>query len=460
MHLTRKTAVIGTALATTALTLSSFGVVAQDDMASTGYAELDQAMAGEFAGTTVTMQTQWVGGEGDNFSAALDPFREATGIRVNVAEVPSGQHETLVNVSLRGGVASDLIVLAQPAVINQYGADGLLVDVATIMDTEKLIAEQPALSAYTDGDSIWAIPYKTDVKSVVWYPIKAFEAAGYQVPTTWDELVALNAQIVADGDAPWCIGMDAGSATGWIATDWVEDVMLRTAGIDAYNAWYKGELPFDSPEVREALDYVAQIFFTPGNVYGGSTAILATSQTAAMDPMWGASQDSLDDPDCWMQKQATWYGPDFFPDMKATGETSFVIGEDIGLFYFPPIKEEYGTPALSAGDAVMVTADRPEVRALAQYLATPAGIEQWIKAGSAISPNSTTPIEWSAGYYKLETAANIIANATALGFDASDLMPGEVGAGSFWTGMVDWISADGTNTDQVLAAIDASWPAE
>jgi alpha-glucoside transport system substrate-binding protein len=458
MH-TKRWTIAGTALATLALTASSIGVVAQD---STGYAELDQAMGADkpFDGMRVTMQTQWVGGEGDNFAAALAPFEEATGIDVTVAEVPSGQHETLVNVSLNGGAAADLIMLAQPAAIKQYGDAGLLVDIATIMDTEKLAAEHAAtLPLYASGDSIWAMPYKVDVKSVVWYPIKAFADRGYAVPTTWDELTALSDKIIADGEgSPWCIGIDAGSATGWIITDWIEDIMLRTAGVDAYNKWITHELPFMSPEVKNALDVAGKVFFTPDYVLGGSTAILATSQVDAMDPMFN---DDMANPGCWMQKQATWYGPDFFPDAKAgDGTSKYVIGEDVGLFYLPPIDPTMGTPALGAGDALMVTADRPEVRAVAQYLATPAGIETWVKAGSALSANQMTPAEWYAGNYKLEVASGIVANATSFGFDASDLMPAAVGAGSFWTGMVDWIGADGSNTDAVLEAIDASWPME
>lgn len=459
MHRTKRWTIAGTALATMALTFSSVAVVAQEEM-STGYAELDQALAGEFAGTRVTMQTQWIGGEGDNFAAALAPFEDRTGIDVTVAEVPSGQHETLVAVSLQGGAAADLIMLAQPAAILQYGEQGLLVDVATIMDTEKLEAEFPAtLPLYSTDENIWAIPYKVDVKSVVWYPIQAFEDRGYEVPETWDELIALSDRIVADGEgSPWCIGIDAGPATGWIITDWIEDIMLRTAGIDAYNQWITNELPFTSDEVRNAFDLAGEIFFTEGYVLGGPTAILATSQVDAMDPMFN---DDLQNPGCWMQKQATWYGPDFFPDAKAgTGTSMFVVGQDVGLFYFPPIDPEHGSPALGAGDAMMVTADRPEVRAVAQYLATPAGIEEWIRLGAAISANQTTPPEWYAGNYKLEVASDIVANATAFGFDASDLMPAQVGAGSFWTGAVEWIAAAGENTDEVLEAIDASWPAQ
>jgi alpha-glucoside transport system substrate-binding protein len=471
MH-TKRWTIAGTVLATLALTASSIGVVAQDaqeELATggvpavpTGYAELDQALGADqpFKGTRVTMQTQWVGGEGDNFASALANFEAATGIDVTVAEVPSGQHETLVNVSLNGGAAADLIMLAQPAAIKQYGDAGLLVDIATIMDTQKLAAEHAAtLPLYTSGESVWAMPYKVDVKSVVWYPIKAFADRGYAVPTTWDELTALSDKIIADGEgSPWCIGIDAGSATGWIITDWIEDIMLRTAGVDAYDKWITHELPFMSPEVKNALDVAGKIFFTPDYVLGGSTAILATSQVDAMDPMFN---DDMANPGCWMQKQATWYGPDFFPDAKAgDGTSKFVIGEDVGLFYLPPIDPAMGTPALGAGDALMVTADRPEVRAVAQFLATPEGIEAWVKAGSALSANQTTPADWYAGNYKLEVASQIVANATSFGFDASDLMPAAVGAGSFWTGMVDWIGADGSNTDAVLEAIDASWPTE
>jgi alpha-glucoside transport system substrate-binding protein len=359
-------------------------------------------------------------------------------------------------VSLNGGAAADIIMLAQPAAILEYGADGLILDAGPIIgDTDKLLEEHPAtLPLYTGPNGeIFGVPYKVDVKSVVWYPIKAFEAAGYAVPTTWDELIALSDQIVADGSDPWCVGMEAAAATGWIATDMIEDIVLRTAGPEVYNAWAKLEHPFASPEIKNAFDLAGQIYFTPDYVLGGSTGILATSQNDAMDPMFDGDPP-LSAPSCWMQKQATWYGPDFFPDQKATGQPSqFVVGEDVGLFYFPPIDPAQGNPALGAGDAFMVTQDRPEVRAVAQFLAVPEGIQAWIQAGSAISANQATPADWYQGNYKLEVASDIVANATSFGFDASDLMPASGAA--FWAGVVDWISADGTNTDEVLAAIDA-----
>jgi len=462
--MTAATVITMSALVAGAIAVSAQSPSAAPAAASTGYTELDQAMGADkpMAGSKVSIQTQWIGGEGANFAAALQPFIDATGIQVAVDSIGSS-HETVLKTRIEGGAPPDLAMLAQPAAIKAYGAEGKLVDIASFIDTKKLGDEHAAtVSLYQDGTHQWAIPYKVDVKSTVWYPIKAFEAAGYKVPTTYDELKALEAQIIKDGSNPWCIGMQAGNATGWQATDWLEDIVLRTAGVDAYNKWITHDLKFDSPEIKKAMDILAEIFFTQGNVYGGNTAIVATPQTQPMDPMFptDGKWDGFK-PGCWMQKQATWYGPDFFPDQRTSGQPSqFKLGEDIGLFYFPAIDPAQGTPALGAGDALLMMADRPEVRALAEYLSTPQGIEAWIQAGSAISANTTTPADWYAGSYKLKVASDIVANATAFGFDASDLMPPQVGAGAEWKELTDWISANGADTEKHLQAIDAAWPAQ
>jgi alpha-glucoside transport system substrate-binding protein len=214
---------------------------------------------------------------------------------------------------------------------------------------------------------------------------------------------------------------------------------------------------FTDPGIKAAFDKVGQLLFTDGYVEGGGTAIVNTDQKTPMDPMF--NEDTAN-PGCWMQKIPTWYGPDFFPDQRTSGSPSkYVIGEDIGIFAFPTIDPAHNG-AEGSGDTLIMMNDRPEVRAVAEFLATPEGIQRWIEAGSAISSNQSTPADWYAGAYKLSVAAEIVANADFIGFDASDLMPASVGAGTFWTETVNWANNNGSNTDAVLQAIDASWPAE
>jgi alpha-glucoside transport system substrate-binding protein len=443
--------------------------------APTGFTELDAALNKEYEGTTVNIQTQWIGGEGANFAAALADFIAETGITIQVDSIGSS-HETVLRTRIEGGQPPDLAVLAQPTAVLAYGAQGRLVDVSTFMDTAALQETHAAtVGLITDADgAVWGIPYKADVKSTVWYPIRYFEANGYEVPTTWDEMLTLMETIKTAGSAPWCMGMEAGTATGWQFTDWVEEVMLRTTSPEQYNAWIAGDLDFNSPEVRRAFEMVGEIMFPEGNVLGGTTAIVSTPQTQPFDPAF-PPDDNWEGftPGFVMHKIPTWYGPDFFPDVRANPDTTpgmYEIGEDVGIFYLPPIDPAFGTPALGSADTLMVLEKEHDltaqpnkenaIKAVAQFLSTPQGLQRWIEQGSAISANTSTPPEWYEGFYKLDVAAGIVNNATYLGFDASDLMPPAVGAGAFWTEGVNFINAGGTNLDQVLQAIDAAWPTE
>ena len=404
----------------------------------TGYTELDTGIDQgrrrqvPFNGKTVSIQTQWIGGEGTNFAAAVADFATATGIKIQIDSIGSS-HETVLKTRIEGGKPPDLAMLAQPTPILAYAAAGKVIDVAHVHGCQRSSATsiRPPSAWSPRARNIWGIPYKADVKSTIWYPIKAFEAKGYTVPTTWDELIALSDKIVADGSNPWCVSAGGpGTATGWQITDWVEEVVLKTKGLDYYNDWISHKVTFQDPGIKDAFDKVGKIFFTPKYVFGGNTAIVATDQKTPMDPMF---TDDLANPKCWMQKIPTWYGPDFFPDQRASGQPSkYVIGTDVGIFPFPTIDPAQNNAEGSA-DTLMVLVDRPEVRAVAEFLATPEGIQNWIRAGSAISTNTTTPADWYAGAYKLKVASEIANNAAGIGFDASDLMPAKVGAGTFWT---------------------------
>ena len=426
----------------------------------TGYTELDKALGADkpMSGKKVSIQTQWTGGEADGFAAAIADFVTATGITVQVDSIGSS-HETVLKTRVEGGSPPDMSALAQPTGVLAYAKDGKLVDVASFMDPAKLKEEFPTTIALTsEGDKIWSIPTKADVKSMIWYPVKAFAAKGYAVPKTWDELVALADKIVADGSKPFCVSAGGpGTATGWQLTDWVEEVLLKTEDPQVTNDWISHKIPFSDPKIKAAFDRVGSLLFKDGYVDGGGPQIVNNDMKTVMDPMFEGDTAT---PGCWMQKIPLWYGPDFFPDRRVNGgDSKYTIGADgdIGIFPFPTISEQF-KGAEGSADSFMVFNDREEVRAFAEFLATPEGLKGWIQTVGVLSPNAKVPAEWYAGNYKLMVANEIASGATAIGFDASDLMPPAVGGGSFWTGTVDWANNNGSNTDAVLKAIDESWP--
>jgi len=416
------------------------------EAADGAYEHLAAARAGDFEGTEVELLGQWVDSEAENFQAALQPFVDATGIDVTYEGITD--YETVLSTRVDGGNAPDIAQIAQPGLMRTYASEGNLVALSDFMDTDQLTTDyiESFVELGSYEDDVYGVFYKGDLKSIVWYPVQAFEDAGYEVPTTWDELTALSDQIIADGNGnPWCVSIEHGDATGWVATDWVEDALLRTADPAVYDQWVNHEIPFNDPEVLEAAEVVSDVWFAEDNVYGGSDAILSTFVGDTQTPMFNE-----DGPACWMHKQAAWI-PEFWPEGTEAGV-------DSKFFYLPGIEEEYGNPVLGSGDQMVMFDDRPEVRAVMEYLATAEAAEGWIEAGGFVSPNQSVPLDWY-DTYPNDELAEILNGADTFRFDASDTMPAEVGAGTFWNGMIDWVAADGGNTDEVFQQVEDSWPA-
>ena len=409
---------------------------------------LERARAGEFAGTEVSVLGTMVEEEAAKMEAAVAPFEEQTGI--DVIYQGSKDFETQINVLVDAGDAPDIANISQPAMAERFAAAGELVDVSTFLTREQL--EQTYIDSWLDMATMpgpddepimTGVWHRAAVKSMVFYPKAKFDAAGYVVPETWDEMLALTQQIADDGDTAWCIGIESGAATGWVATDWIENIMLRTTSLENYDAWVKGELPFASPEVKSAVEKMSEIWLNEDYVNGGVSAILSTFIGDSPVPMFA------DPPGCWFHSQAAWI-TGFF------GDDTLVAGEDYDFFYLPPIDESLGRPALVAGDLMVMFNDRPEVRALMEFFSHGEGVEQWVRQGGALSPHKDSSMDWYTTVVDRKVA-ELLQSATSVRFDASDLMPAEVGAGSFWAAMVDYLSGS-ADLDTALQEIDASWP--
>ena len=405
---------------------------------------LEQALAGQYEGTTVVVDGPFTDVDEVLFNESMQAFEEATGIEVNY--IGNKEFEGSISIRVEAGDAPDIADFPQPGLLAGFVRQGYIVDPTTFISEDWLSGQynDSWLQMSTMGGQSAGVWHRFNGKSLVWYPKDDFDAAGYGIPTNWDELVALMDTMVADGDTPWCIGIESGAATGWPATDWMEEFMLRTTSLENYDAWTRGELPFSSSEVRYAAKMVAQIWFNDDYVYGGRDGIVSTFFGDSPAPMFE------EPPQCWMHKQGNFI-TGFFPEGAQAGV-------DYDFFYLPGIDPAFGRPFLVAGDIMAMFNDRPEVRALMEYFTTPQSAEGWLQNGGALAAHRTATPEMY-GQDMERGIAELVQQATSFRFDGSDLMPGEVGAGSFWKGMTDWVSG-AADLDTVLAEIDESWPWE
>ncbi|MFZ2103744.1 MAG: ABC transporter substrate-binding protein [Oricola sp.] len=412
-------------------------------------ATLLTGIAGSAFAEQLTVFGPWLGPDQQNVEAVLKVFAEKSGH--DVRYVGSDSFEQQIVVDLEAGSAPNVAAFPQPGLASDMASRGFLTplgdDVAGWVKENYAAGDSwVALGTYKgkDGaDAFYGFPFKNDVKSLVWYVPENFEDAGYEIPNTMEELKALTQKIVDDGGTPWCIGLGSGAATGWPATDWVEDMMLRTQSPEDYDAWVKNDLKFNDPKVVAAIDEFGWFAKDEKFVAGGAGAVASTDFRDSPKGLFSSP------PQCYMHRQASFI-PAFFPEGTS-------VGEDVDFFYFPAYADkDLGTPVLGAGTTWVITKENQAAHDLIAFLQTPEAHETWMALKGFLTPFKGVNTDVF-GDPTLKKMNDILLNATTFRFDGSDLMPGAVGAGSFWTGMVDYTS--GKSAQDVADAIQKSWDA-
>jgi alpha-glucoside transport system substrate-binding protein len=428
------------------LSLAAAGCGGDDD---------DSAAGGGGTGTTggkiggsVEVLGAFGGDEEKAFNAAVKAFETRTGIDVKYTS--TNDLPTLIRSRTNGGNPPDIALFPQPGLaldLAKQGATVPLEDVIDLPAIEKTLIPG-FLEAATYEDKVYAAPMRMAVKSLLWYPEPEFSDAGYQVPKSHQELVKLEDKIIADGKTPLCLGYESGQATGWVGTDWIEEYMLRVNGPEVYDKWVSHELPFDSPEVKKAFAAYEEVALRDKVVLGGRSAILSTPFGDAGNPLF------TDPPGCYLYRQGN-FATGFFP-----APVQADLAANVGVAYFPPYDGGYdGKPLLGGGDVASLFEkhkDNAAAVATMKFLTSDKFGGPWAKAGGWLSPHKT----FDSSQYpdeitrKIATLAN---EADVFRYDASDLMPAVVGAGTFWRGMADWTGGR-EDLDSVLKKIDDSWP--
>ncbi len=388
------------------------------------------------------------GPEGKQLEKALEEISKETGIKINY-QAPK-DFATVIRSRVQGGNAPDIALFPQPGLLQDVAAGGAVTPLedagVDVKSLESSLVPGILDATKKDGKTLGA-PIRLAVKSLVWYPKKAFEKAGYQVPKTHAELIALTDRIKAGGTTPWCIGIESEDSTGWVATDWIEDYVLRSAGPEAYDQWTSHQIPFNDPKIKKAAEYFQQIALTPGNVLGGNAGILNTPFGKAANPMFDEK------PGCYFNRISDFI-TSLFPDkVKAD------LSGEVGVFVLPPVEggAVQGNSIVGGGDlASLMNPNNDNAKKVLQKLTASTFGTAAIKDGGWISPHKS----FDASQYPSETTkqiATLALSAQAFRFDGSDLMPAEVGAGTFWKGMVAWISGQ-QNLNQTFDGIESSWP--
>jgi alpha-glucoside transport system substrate-binding protein len=385
----------------------------------------------------------WSGAEQANFMAVLKPFEDQTGIKVSYEA--SRDEDAILTTRVGAGNPPDLAAAPSPQLLTQFAKQGKVIALNDAIDMNAMQANTAdswiKLGEPLNDGKLYQIFSWAAVKGLIWYNPKSFQAKGYQVPTTFDQLTALQGQIKGTGTTPWCVAVESGAATGWPASDWLKEIVLSQSGPDVYDKWVAGTQKWSSPEIKQAFTTFGQILGpNDSNVYGGAQNIIATNFGDVGKPMF------TNPPKCYMLNQAS-----FITTFFTSSNPNLKPVDDFNFFALPDINSQFAGAHVVAGDSWSMFHDTPQARKLINYLTTAQAQDIWVKKGGKLAVNKQVPLDdYPDQLSKL--SAQLVVNTKIGKYDATDQMPADMKAAA-WKDLVKFIQNQG-QLDALLADLD------
>jgi alpha-glucoside transport system substrate-binding protein len=391
---------------------------------------------------SIDLLTTWGDGELDSFNAVIAPFKSQEGITFNI-ESTRDVNATLTT-RLAGNNPPDIAILPNPGKMQQLASQKKLIALDSFLDMNKVHSDYA--KAWTDLGSynghLYSIFYKAANKGTIWYSPSQFQSGGYQVPTTWDQLISLSNQIAGSGKFPWAMGLESGSASGWPGADWIAQIYLNQSGPDMYDKWVAHQIPWTDASIKSAFTMFGQIAGGSHYINGAPQSILATGfQPASFLPFQNPPQAYM------------YYLGDFTEGFITGQFKSFTPGTDFNFFPFPTINQQFSGAVTGGADLVTALRNTTAVQKLITYLETAKAQEIWVSRGGFTSPNKGVDLSKYPDAVA-KASAQQLQSASIYRFGADDLMPSAV-EDAFWKAVLTYVQNPGS-LDSILSNMEST----
>ena len=348
-------------------------------------------------GGSVSLWAEWSSNEQNAFQGALQPFNTQSGTTVNYASKGSNI-DTVLEAAVSGGAPPDVALIPDPGTLQTLAKQGSIKDLTGVLGglTSNYGSAWNTLASY--NGKVYGVWFKGANKNTIWYNPAEFAAAGISsAPTTWEQLIQDATTLKAAGVTPFSLCTDV----GWPVADFWQNVYLKTAGADKYNALSAHSVKWTDSTVTTAFTTLAQLVGTPSNLAGGVQGSLSNAYPACVDkvfPKAGSQpQAAMVFEGDFVSLEITGNSKNYNPGTTGSGGASCTTDPSktpcYNFFDFPaPSANSANAAAIQgAGDVAVMLKDTPQSEALIKFLAGPDGAAIWAHLGGFASPNKKVP---------------------------------------------------------------------
>lgn len=378
-----------------------------------------EAMTHTDVSGSVTFDGIWTGAEAKSFGKVIGAFNKVyPNVKVNYKPVGNNV-STVLATAIAGGHPPDMADIAQPGLVKQLAQQGHLKPIGY---AKEVIAANFAPSWSQLGSvngKQYALVFKAANKSLLWYNVPAFTAAGVSAPKTWTELISAAKTLRASGTRAFSVG----GADGWTLTDLFENIYLRTFGAAKYDALSAHTIKWTDPSVATALKTMGQVLGDSSNLAGGASGALTYGFNDSVTNAFSSP------PKAAIVFEGDFVGGVITSSTKAKPKTGF------NTTPFPSITAGANSSAVEiGGDLFVAFRDTPAIEAFVKFLATAPAANAWARIGGFGTGNKNVPASIYPDAITRATEAPI-GQATSVVFDMSDEQPASFGA---TTGQGEW----------------------
>ena len=387
--------------------------------ASRGSASSSSPSSTKAVSGTVSFDGIWTGSEATAFGDVIKAFNKVyPKVHVNYHSLGNNL-PTVLATAITGGHPPDMADIAQPGYVKQLVQQGHL---KPITYAKPVIASNFGASWQqlgTFSGKLYALPFKASNKSLLWYNVPAFKAAGVTAPKTWAQLLKDANTLKASGTPAFSVG----GADGWTLTDLFENIYLRTYGVAKYDALAAHKTKWTDPSVKKALTYMGQIVGNSANLAGGSSGALQYNFNDSVTNAFSSP------PKAAIVLEGDFVAGVILSSTKAKANTGFNVAP------FPSITSGADAGAVEiSGDLFVTFRDNPAIEAFVKFLATATAANAWAKHGGFATGNhNLNPSVLPDAIDRANQKA--VGSAKAVVFDMSDEQPASFGA---TTGQGEW----------------------
>ena len=381
--------------------------------------------------------------EQEYFEEELKIISEQLGITIAYQVVSDPETYIIENASNPSSIAilpnpQGVVNLAQRKLL--YNLDDINVDETRIQD----LYTKHLTSIVSHEEKIYAGWTRLFPNSLIWYDISKLNETNVQFES-FESLLEQTKQIADEGSSPWCANSESSSSTGWIQTNWLEDILLTKYGPEVYDKWSRLEIRASNIKIYSSLKIIGELIFYENHIYNGTQSIRNNEFRNLPKIMLNDTTSCFLS---WSGHYFKYYIPENYEYLK-----------DYGVVAVPTIN--FQNSVVGIGDNIVLTKnDDLSKKVISKILSKNFG-ETWssysdsefISANKYFDENKITNQLTKHEFQIVHSALNI----DNFRYDASELMARPIGANDLWVFFINYLAQGEDQLVKLLNDLDKNF---